>query len=157
MVADRPHRARREPRRRAGRADALARHGLAIRARGAGFAILGVLCIATGYQREREIDRALREGRFATLDPRINLVLTTVGVILGVLHIRADRRASVTGHAVAAKDVAEHERVRRRLRDRRAAVGRALRPLLLNITKARSDSDESSPQRLRPLGQLLGE
>ena len=52
---------------------------------GAGFAILGVLCIATGFQREREIDRALAEGRFATLDPRINLVLTTVGVVLGVL------------------------------------------------------------------------
>jgi len=51
---------------------------------GSGFAVLGVLCIYTGYQREREIDRALEEGRFATLDPRINLVLTTVGVILGI-------------------------------------------------------------------------
>lgn len=51
---------------------------------GTGFAVLGILCIYTGYQREREIDRALEEGRFATLDPRINLVLTTVGVILGI-------------------------------------------------------------------------
>ena len=51
---------------------------------GAGFALLGVLCIGTGYQREREIDKALAEGRFATLDPRINLVLTLVGVVLGV-------------------------------------------------------------------------
>ena len=47
--------------------------------------MLGILCIATGYQREREIDRALAEGRFATLDPRVNLVLTAVGVVLGVL------------------------------------------------------------------------
>ena len=51
---------------------------------GTGFAVLGILCIYTGYQREREIDRALEEGRFAALDPRINLVLTTVGVILGI-------------------------------------------------------------------------
>jgi putative membrane protein len=51
---------------------------------GAGFAVLGVLCISTGYQREREIDRALEEGRFATLNPRMNLVLTAIGVVLGV-------------------------------------------------------------------------
>ena len=35
---------------------------------GTGFAVLGILCIYTGYQRERGI----------------NLVLTTVGVILGI-------------------------------------------------------------------------
>ena len=52
---------------------------------GAALAVLGVLCIWTGYQREREIDRALEEGRFARLDPRINLILTTVGVVLGVV------------------------------------------------------------------------
>jgi uncharacterized membrane protein YidH (DUF202 family) len=51
---------------------------------GAGFAVLGVLCIYTGFQREREIDRALEEGRFATLDPRMNVILTTVGVVLGL-------------------------------------------------------------------------
>jgi len=43
-----------------------------------------VLCIYTGFQREREIDRALEEGRFATLDPRMNFILTTVGVVLGL-------------------------------------------------------------------------
>jgi len=52
---------------------------------GAGFAVLGVLCISMGYQREREIDRALQEGRFATLNPRMNLVLAAMGVVLGVL------------------------------------------------------------------------
>ncbi|HYX86883.1 MAG TPA: DUF202 domain-containing protein [Gaiellales bacterium] len=51
---------------------------------GAGFALLGVLCIANGYQREREIDRALDEGRFAQLDPRTNLALTAIGVVLGL-------------------------------------------------------------------------
>jgi|SRR5690242_16162396 putative membrane protein len=52
---------------------------------GAGFAVLGVACIVNAYQREREIDRALREGRFATMDPRSTKILTAFGVVLGVL------------------------------------------------------------------------
>jgi putative membrane protein len=52
---------------------------------GAGFAVLGVACILNAFQREREIDRALREGRFATMDPRSTLILTAFGTILGVL------------------------------------------------------------------------
>jgi putative membrane protein len=52
---------------------------------GAGFAILGVACIVNAYQREREMDRALQEGRFANLDPRSTILLTALGVILGLL------------------------------------------------------------------------
>ena len=52
---------------------------------GAGFAILGVTCIVNAFQREREIDRALREGRFARMDPRSTMVLTVLGVVLGLL------------------------------------------------------------------------
>jgi putative membrane protein len=52
---------------------------------GAGFAVLGVACILNAYQREREIDRALQAGRFATMNPRSTLVLTIFGTILGVL------------------------------------------------------------------------
>jgi len=52
---------------------------------GAGFAILGVACIVNAYQREREIDRALQEGRFAYMDPRSTVFLTALGVILGLL------------------------------------------------------------------------
>jgi putative membrane protein len=52
---------------------------------GGGFAVIGVLCIGNGYLREREIDRALEEGRFARLDPRTSVVLTTLGVLLGIL------------------------------------------------------------------------
>jgi putative membrane protein len=52
---------------------------------GAGFAVLGVACIVNAYQREREIDRALHEGRFAEMDPRVTVILTTLGVVLGVL------------------------------------------------------------------------
>jgi len=33
---------------------------------------------------EFEIDRALQEGRFAYMDPRSTMLLTTLGVILGV-------------------------------------------------------------------------
>lgn len=70
----------------AGRVVPILSHGTAwpYELAGAGFAMLGVLCIATGYRREREIDRALAEGRFATLDPRVNLILTAVGVVLGL-------------------------------------------------------------------------
>jgi putative membrane protein len=52
---------------------------------GGGFAVLGVACILNAFQREREIDRALREGRFASMDPRSTLVLTVLGVTLGLL------------------------------------------------------------------------
>ena len=52
---------------------------------GAGFAVLGIACIVNAYQREREIDRALTEGRFANMDSRMTLILTTAGVVLGAL------------------------------------------------------------------------
>ena len=52
---------------------------------GAGFAVLGIACIVNAYQREREIERALTEGRFANMDSRVTAVLTTLGVVLGVL------------------------------------------------------------------------
>jgi len=51
----------------------------------AGFAVLGVACIVHGYKREREIGRALQEGRFADMDPRSTMFLTALGVILGLL------------------------------------------------------------------------
>jgi putative membrane protein len=51
---------------------------------GAGFALLGVLCIAHGYQRERSIDRALERGQFAPIDKRYNLMLTGLGALLSV-------------------------------------------------------------------------
>jgi putative membrane protein len=52
---------------------------------GAGFAILGVACIVNAFQREREINRALEQGRFAYMDTRTTVVLTVLGVVLGVL------------------------------------------------------------------------
>ena len=50
---------------------------------GAGFAVLGILCITYGFRREQAIDRALREGDFAPIDTRYNLILTAFGATLG--------------------------------------------------------------------------
>ena len=50
---------------------------------GAGFAVLGIACIVNAFQREREIERALREGTFVSMNARSNLVLTVAGVVLG--------------------------------------------------------------------------
>ncbi len=52
---------------------------------GAGFALLGVACILNAYHREHEIDRALREGRYANMDSRTTAVLTGFGVVLGAI------------------------------------------------------------------------
>jgi putative membrane protein len=54
---------------------------------GAGFSLLGVAFIAFGWLRERELERALDEGRYAGLDTRVSLVLTLAGVLLGVVMI----------------------------------------------------------------------
>jgi inner membrane protein YidH len=52
---------------------------------GAGYAVLGVLCIGYGFRREQRIDAALREGRFVGVDRRYTALLTALGVGLGVL------------------------------------------------------------------------
>jgi putative membrane protein len=52
---------------------------------GAGFALLGILCIAYGSWRERAVERALTEGTFSPIDRRYSLVLGGFGVLLGAL------------------------------------------------------------------------
>jgi putative membrane protein len=52
---------------------------------GAGFALLGVACIGIAFQREREIERALEQGKFATMSSRTTMLLTAFGVLLGLL------------------------------------------------------------------------
>lgn len=52
---------------------------------GAGFALLGVACIGIAYKREREIERALEQGKFATMSSRTTMLLTAFGVLLGLL------------------------------------------------------------------------
>jgi putative membrane protein len=56
---------------------------------GVGFAALGLAFMGFGYLRQRAIERALDEGRFARLEPKISFVLTALGVGLGVITLVA--------------------------------------------------------------------
>ena len=52
---------------------------------GAGYAAMGVVLLAYGLARERAVERALHEGRFAPVDTRVVVALTAFGLALGVL------------------------------------------------------------------------
>jgi putative membrane protein len=52
---------------------------------GAGYALIGVLCIAYGLRRQRDIDQALQEGRFRSMSDRYTTALTAIGIILGLV------------------------------------------------------------------------
>ncbi len=52
---------------------------------GAGFALFGVLCIAYGLVRDRQVERALMHGEFVPSDRRATLGLTCFGVVLGIV------------------------------------------------------------------------
>jgi putative membrane protein len=54
---------------------------------GAGFAVLGVVCIGYAAVRRREVDRALARGEFAQPDDRVVLLMTALGALLGLLVI----------------------------------------------------------------------
>jgi putative membrane protein len=51
---------------------------------GSGFAILALAFIGYGWLRQRELERALDEGRYAPLDARASLALTAAGLLLGL-------------------------------------------------------------------------
>ena len=51
---------------------------------GAGFALLGVLCIAYSDRRRREIEDALSRGTFAPTHEWVTAVLASVGILLGL-------------------------------------------------------------------------
>lgn len=52
---------------------------------GVGFALLGVACIGYGYRRERDIEAALDQGKFAPIARTSSLLLAVGGVSLGIL------------------------------------------------------------------------
>ena len=52
---------------------------------GAGFTLLGVLCIVFGMVRQREVEHALARGEFAPTDKVMVLVLTILGATFGLL------------------------------------------------------------------------
>jgi putative membrane protein len=51
---------------------------------GAGFAVLGVLLLAYGWHRQRAVERAVSLGDFAPASARFLLVVTGIGLALGV-------------------------------------------------------------------------
>ena len=56
---------------------------------GAGYGLLGVLIVAYGLYRGREVDRAIRAGRWLTLDDRAMWVIGALTIALGVLAVGA--------------------------------------------------------------------
>jgi putative membrane protein len=56
---------------------------------GAGYGLLGVLIVAYGLHRGREVDRAIRAGRWLTLDDRAMWVIGGLAIVLGVLAVGA--------------------------------------------------------------------
>jgi putative membrane protein len=52
---------------------------------GAGFALIGIGCIAYGLRRERQVEAALMRGEFMPSDRTWTLVMTVAGVLLGLL------------------------------------------------------------------------
>lgn len=56
---------------------------------GAGYGLLGVLIVAYGLYRGREVDRAIRAGRWLTLDDRAMWLIGGLAIALGVLAVGA--------------------------------------------------------------------
>jgi putative membrane protein len=51
---------------------------------GIGFALLGVVFVAYGFRRMRDVDAAIARGEFASPEQRLMGILAAVGVVLGV-------------------------------------------------------------------------
>jgi putative membrane protein len=51
---------------------------------GAGFALLGVICIGYAAVRRREVDEALARGDFVRPDDRVIALMTALGALLGL-------------------------------------------------------------------------
>lgn len=52
---------------------------------GAGYAVLGVVCIVYAAVRRREVDEALARGDFVQPDDRVIALITILGAVLGLL------------------------------------------------------------------------
>ncbi|HWG08380.1 MAG TPA: DUF202 domain-containing protein [Solirubrobacteraceae bacterium] len=52
---------------------------------GAGFAVLGVICIVYAAARRREVEQALARGDFVPPDDRVIALMTALGSLLGLL------------------------------------------------------------------------
>lgn len=52
---------------------------------GAGYAVLGVVCVVYAAGRRREVDEALARGDFVRQDDRVIALMTILGALLGLL------------------------------------------------------------------------
>jgi putative membrane protein len=52
---------------------------------GAGFALLGILCVGYGFRRERAVEAAIERGDYAAADSRATFGLTAFALVLGVI------------------------------------------------------------------------
>jgi putative membrane protein len=52
---------------------------------GAGYGVLGVVIVAYGMWRGREVDRAIREGRWLTVDDRAMWLIAGLSIAFGLL------------------------------------------------------------------------
>jgi putative membrane protein len=52
---------------------------------GVGFALLGILCIAYGERRRREVERAVRDGRYVPPHDSVAIILAGGGCLLGAI------------------------------------------------------------------------
>src|SRR4051794_10230445 len=60
-------------------------HGWVYGLLGGGYALFGVLLVAYGFRRRRDVDALVESGGFAPPDPRVVAVFTVLGVVLGLL------------------------------------------------------------------------
>ena len=51
---------------------------------GVAFGVVGLLFIAYGYVRQKQVDEALSRGEYAPFDPRAGFVFSALGVLLGI-------------------------------------------------------------------------
>lgn len=56
---------------------------------GVGFGLFGILLMVYGVVRQREVERALAEGRYAPLSSRAALAMAAYGVALGLVSVLA--------------------------------------------------------------------
>ena len=51
---------------------------------GAGFALVGIVCVVYAEQRRRAVDRAARAGEFVSLNALVTTILVVAGILLGI-------------------------------------------------------------------------
>jgi hypothetical protein len=51
---------------------------------GAGFALVGIVCVVYAESRRRAVDRAAKAGEFVSLSALVTTILVVAGILLGI-------------------------------------------------------------------------